>query len=611
MKRRAFLHNSLILSSLTAFPGALFASNKGLVQNDQKGKKLAPSAKKVIEGINQRKKFLLENAAGHDMTSEIILDTSKDLFSNRAITNLYMHRFVKEANKRIQHTAKWFEHPHPAGRNKQWECDFAALKLCRASYLFRNSPEFETETRESIAHFFLTQDFKSIYDSENHGFMFRMCRHLIAQLYPEKTFEAYGKTGKVLVNEDAQWIKDFLHYRARQGWGEFDSSGYYSEEWEILLTLYDYTEDKEIKRLTEMTLDLLLADMSVDSLNGMYCGAQGRIYMPQAIDHANEPTYVMQYLYFDLIPSEKIGQKSTSIDALVSNYCPKELIVELALDRPTVYENFERKHLHNMSDIKPEHPIVGSIRKYTYYTPAYVMGCVQLQDPYPEGSAKGYAFHEQHDWDLSFAASTRSRIFTHHPGNRGNEHNYWTGDIMCGCGHFFQQKTAFMCLYDIPKAESYQFIHAYIPKAEFDEVVEANGFIFVRSQDSYAALKMLGGHVWSTEGEWRNREVISKGAKNGAICEVGSKEDFGSFKKFQDLISANVISFDPKLMLLTYNSKHVGKLTMNTIRLRTLNDKQVNLDYPTFNSPYMESDWNSGLITIKKNGEKMVYDFRG
>ena len=168
-----------------------------------------------------------------------------------------------------------------------------------------------------------------------------------------------------------------------------------------------------------------------------------------------------------------------------------------------------------------------------------------------------------------------------------------------------------MCLYDIPKAEPYQFIHAYIPKAEFDEVIEANGFIFVRSQDSYAALKTLGGHVWSTEGEWKDREVISKGAKNGAICEVGSKDDYGSFKKFQDVISANVISFNPELMQLTYNSKRAGKLTMNTIRLRMLNDKQVNLDYPTFKSPYMESEWNSGLITIKKNGEKMVYDFRG
>jgi hypothetical protein len=380
--------------------------------------------------------------------------------------------------------------------------------------------------------------------------------------------------------------------------------------WQLLLiTFCGVKDDKEIKHLAEMTLDLLLADMSVDSLNGMYCGAQGRIYMPQAIDHANEPTYLMQYLYFDLIPIEQIGHKSTSIDALVSNYYPKKIIVELALDRPEVYENFERKHLHNMSDIKPEHPIEGSIRKYTYYTPAYVMGCVQLQDPYPEGSAKGYAFHEQHDWDLSFAASTRSRIFTHHPGNRGNEHNYWTGDIMCGCGHFFQHKTAFMCLYDIPKAEPYQFVHAYIPKAEFDEVVEANGFIFVRSHDSYAGIKMLGGHVWSTEGEWKNREVISKGEKNGAICEVGSKEDFGNFKQFQDVISANAISFDRERMQLTYDSKRVGKLTMNTISLRMLNDRQVNLDYPTFKSPYMDSEWNSGLITIKKNGEKMVYDF--
>lgn len=109
----------------------------------------------------------------------------------------------------------------------------------------------------------------------------------------------------------------------------------------------------------------------------------GRIYPPHALDHANEPTFPLQYLYFGMISSEQISNKGTEIDALVSGYLPKQILIELALDRPTAYENFERKHLHNMVDIKPEHPLKGSIRKYTYYTPQYLLGCVQFQDPYP------------------------------------------------------------------------------------------------------------------------------------------------------------------------------------------------------------------------------------
>lgn len=610
MKRRTFLHNSIILSAFTALPGSQLFYNKGFAKNGQNAKDLFPLAGKAMKDFEIRRKLLLENTAGRDITSEMISDTSKDIYSNRSIANLILNRYIPDANKRIQYTAHWFEHQHPTGRPIRGECDFAAIKLCRASYLFRYSSELENETRESIENFFLTQDFKSIYGSENHGLMFRVSRYLMAQLFPEKMFMAYGRKGKFFIDEDGLWLKEFIRFRAKQGWGEFDSSGYYGADLGSLLTLFDYTEDTELKHLTEMMLDLLMADISVDSLNGMYCGAHGRIYPSSALDHANEAIFPFQYLYFGMISTEQISNKGTSIDPLVSNYRPKQILIELALDRPTAYENFERKHLHNMEDIKPEHPLKGSIRKYTYYTLQYVMGCVQFQDPYPEGSAKWYAFHEQHDWDLSFATSTRTLIFTHHPGNRGDEHNYWTGDLKCGCGHFFQHKTALICLYDIPADEPYQFIHAYLPRKEFDEVIEVNNIIFVRSDDNYAALKLLGGHKWTMEGEWKEKEVISKGGKNAVICEVGHKHDFGSFKKFRDVISSNIIDFDSLKMQLSYDSKHAGKLTMNTNGLRKLNDQQLNLDYPSFSSPYMESEWNSGLITIKKNDEKMILDFR-
>jgi len=601
MKRRNFLQNSFLLSACLSFPCSLSYAG-----NEQTKNKVGD----VINKFEKRRTRLLGNTAGRDISPEIITNIKEDLYSNRAIANLILNRFTTEANERIRHSAHWFDHPHPGGRDKNGECDFAAIKLCRAYYLFRNSQVLEEESRQDIEEFFLTRNFKSIYGSENHELMFRVSRYLMSQVFPEKTFQAYEKQGKYFINEDAGWLKYFIRFRARRGWGEFDSSCYLTEDWGSLLTLFDYTEDSELKHLTEMMLDLLLADMSVDSLKGMVCGAQGRIYPPQSLDHANENTFLMQYLYFGMANTDQLPERGISVDTLTSSYRPKRILVDLALDRPFAYENFERKHLHNMSDIKPEHPISGSIRKYTYYTPRFVMGCVQYQDPYPEGSAKWYAFHEQHDWDLSFAGSTRARIFTHHPGNEGNEHNYWTGDLKCGCGHFFQYKTALLCLYDIPEHEPYQFIHAYLPKEEFDEIAEKNDIIFVRSDESYAALKLLGGHVWTTQGEWKDKEVISKGSKNAVVCEVGHVQDFGNFKNFCDVICNNQIQFDPQTMELSYFSKNAGKLTMNTSDMRMLNNREISFDYPTYNSPYMKSEWDSGLITIQKDQKELILDFR-
>jgi hypothetical protein len=120
----------------------------------------------------------------------------------------------------------------------------------------------------------------------------------------------------------------------------------------------------------------------------------------------------------------------------------------------------------------------------------------------------------------------------------------------------------------------------------------------------------LGGHTWTTQGEWAGKELISQGGKNAVVCEVGRKADYGSFKNFSDTISANTITFDPVQMKLSYNSRNAGKLTMDTNGLRLFNDQPMPLDYPTYGSPFMKSEWDSGLITIYKNGGKMVLDFR-
>ena len=116
----------------------------------------------------------------------------------------------------------------------------------------------------------------------------------MAQMLPGYQFKAYGRKGRYFISEDARWLEDFFRFRARQGWEEFDSACYYSANWYILTTLFDYTEDEELKQLTEMMLHLLLADMSVDSIKGIYGGGHGKLYPPHVLNNANENTFLLQ-----------------------------------------------------------------------------------------------------------------------------------------------------------------------------------------------------------------------------------------------------------------------------------------------------------------------------
>jgi hypothetical protein len=582
------------------------------------------AVERAVDCFEERRKLLLENTAGPKTTAEQVADPRKDLFGNRAIANLLLGRHAAAANARLRCAAEWFEHPHPAGRDLRGECDFTAMKLCRAWHLFKNTDKLEPATREKIRSFFLTADFQSKYPSENHLLLWRTSRYLMAGEWPDESFKAWGRKGRQLQDEDRAWLDSYIRFRARRGWGEFDSPCYFSPEWECLTGLHDYAPDAELRRLAGMMLDLLLLDMAVDSLNGMYCGAHGRIYTPHALDHSTESTWPLQFLYFGAVDAKAVGSGGTLVDTLASPYRPRRIVLEVALGRKAAYENRERKHLHNTEDVMPARPLDGSVRKYTWWTPQFVMGCVQRQDPYPKDS-KGawYAHHEQHEWDLSFTAGPRARIFTHHPGRDGNEHGYWTGDLRCGCGHFFQNRGALVALYEIPAGQPCQFIHAYLPKDAFDEVVEEKGWVFVRSGKACAALKLLGGQKWTQDnGEWKKLhawtdrqnwgpcELTSPGGRNGAVCEAGSVSDFGSFAAFRAEIAANRLEFDRQKMRLTYGSKRAGELFIDTRGTRRLDGKNAALDYPTYDCPYLRSGWDSGVVEIISGGRNERLDFR-
>lgn len=554
-----------------------------------------------------RRRLLLDASCGPDMDS--------DLYGKKALANLDAKKWVKESNAHLQKVANWFENPHPKGRDHRGECDFAAIKLARAYHQFKDGNLLENLTLDKIKEFFLTFDFQSKYTSENHRLLFHTSRYLMANAYPEEVFGRYGLTGEELRKLEKNYILEFLRFRARQGWEEFDSVNYFAADWECLCCLYDFACDDDVKRMAGMLMDVFLMDYVLDSLWGMCCGAHGRINTSQAHDHIKGYTYPIQYLYFGNVCS-KDNMAECVVDALLSQYRPSELLIDIALNRNSIYENYERKHLHCSTYLAPQRPLKqepGSIRKYTYWTPEFVMGCVQYQDPYPEGSlAAWYAHHQQHQWDLTIGTRTNAKIFTHHPGSygaEGAEHGYWTGDMGCGCGHFFQNKSTLITLYHIPENQPYHYIHAYVPKNAFDEVIEEGGYIFIREGNVFAALKMLGGHQWTNEGEWSDAEVISEGTVNGVLCEAGTNKEFGTFDAFRQETLTNRYLFDAEKMQLTYESKRCGILYLDIKGGRKLNGKAVDLDYDTYSSPYMKAGWDTGIVEFIKGNRKLIYDF--
>ncbi|HEY3328623.1 MAG TPA: hypothetical protein VGK19_01265 [Capsulimonadaceae bacterium] len=536
-----------------------------------------------------------------------------DIFAGRAIASLIAGEATDESNTQVQRTARWFDMPHPHGRDLQGEPDFAAINLIFAMYSLADSDKLYVDSRAAVERFFLTTNFQSAYHSENHHLLFRASRYLAAQMWPASRFEAWDTTGDSLMQIDGAWLKQFIRYRAGHGWAEFDSACYLLPDFESLLTLHEFASDPELHRLAQNALNLLLVDMAIDSIDGIPGGAQGRIYPEQVTNPESSPGYAIQQLYFGAQSEDFPKPVAFSVQLAATSFTPDPLVIKIANERAQPYVNFERKHLHNMDDVLPENPLNGSIRKMTAWTPSYTLGAIQQQDPYPEGIssfASGYAFHQQHDWSLTFASSPRAKIFSHHPGTT-DQHTLWTGDHGCGCGKFFMAGSTVLALYQIPPSEPLQYIHALVPKNEFDEVIEIVGWIIVRSGGGYGALHLVNGYTWVADNAESSREIrtpVTDG-REAVVCVAAQACDYATFAAFQSELLGSAVQFDRDKMSLSYRSSRLGDMRIAFGGSRSVNGVPVTFDYSAYHSPYVTAPWGALRVELRFGDDQRVLDF--
>jgi hypothetical protein len=88
------------------------------------------------------------------------------------------------------------------------------------------------------------------------------------------------------------------------------------------------------------------------------------------------------------------------------------------------------------------------------------------------------------------------------------------------------------------------------------------------------------------------------------VLRVKYASEFSSFEEFADYIKALPVVFDREKREVTFDGIH---LTRNS---NFVNGQKNLYPYPaTYDSPIMYSEWGSGRIEIKCEGESTVYDF--
>lgn len=514
--------------------------------------------------------------------------------------------------------------------------DFRVALLIRFWHLTRNRGNLSEKTWDDIRRVLLGFRYyygKIIdkprpdsrwYDSENHMLCFHSDEYLAGELFPNEIFRASGKTGTWHRNRARADILKWIHERALRGFTEFDSNTYYNIDLLSLANLYDFAKDKEIKQKAGMAIDLILADMVVDSFRGIYGTPHGRAHARYIFGNIGEPTRPIQWLLFGTAsPYEILSYGALSL--ATSTYSPPAVIVSIACDSTSSFEHIER------------HPLVV---KRTYRTPDYMLSGLlseavgpptedllprdivqkppnrvgQVRQKFIHSAIPGRSSYQVHAWQATLGKEVIA--FTSQPATFDiiSKPNMWCGQY--ACPKIFQHKSVLVALHNLDAAPKLpddirlHFSHAYFPRDNFDQVIEKNNWIIGQKGDGYLALYCAIPYDWAPGSLYADREIRAYGTRNAWICQMGRKAIDGDFEEFVSRVTAAKVIYNPQEPGITYNSPREGKISVYWDQLTTINGKKVNIPNNwRFRGPFAESKHMSGYYRFQYGDEVLELDF--
>lgn len=254
---------------------------------------------------------------------------------------------------------------------------------------------------------------------------------------------------------------------------------------------------------------------------------------------------------------------------------------------------------------------------YTYKTPDYMLSTAQ-------DHRKGFGGDQHHIWQATLGPD--AVCFTTHPGRIGGATpNYWEGSGLLP--RAVQMKNLNICIYKLEKLFPALYVpirnfytHAWLPKDQFDEVVEKDGWVFSRKGEGYLALYSQQPYFWHSEGleieghhirknpEDFNRELIAPGKQNIWLCQMGRKAVDSSFEDFMRTI------LDAELLMsgmnVEFHSPGNGVVKFGWEGALTVDGEIINVDdYPRYENPYVQAEFDPTEIHIQANGKALYLNW--
>lgn len=359
--------------------------------------------------------------------------------------------------------------------------------------------------------------------SENHALCFHTCQMLAGELFPDRVFTNSGLTGreqsekaKVLIVE---WFGKLLEY----GYNEWNSAAYIPVDMLSYISLLELCRDSEIRLLAKEALDYTYELFAKNSFKGLMGTSNGRTYPRDLLANKNLGTNPLLWLAWGE------GCLNAHVDPLLflalSKYQPPGHLEELA--------KWEKKEKLECLDVQGTNRVPTVLCK----TGDYILGtCVSPRTGGP-GS-------QEHLLNI-FIKDYRSRIWINHPGEGkvfGEKRpGYFSGN---GLTPLVSQRgnvavMSYRFEEELLKRAEMNYTHAFCDLSVCEETVLLDKWVFIRREDTFAALYSSNGITVNRKGVLKEKELISPGINTTWLVKTAAQPEIGSFEEFMQWMIDN------------------------------------------------------------------------
>jgi len=472
--------------------------------------------------------------------------------------------------------------------------DFGLLQAIRCYHQLKGKIKAAPDVFDEILRYLdgFTYPEESAALSENHRLTYYICEQLGSEL-----------TGRVPAKEK---LKQFFREKLDNGFMEEASPHYTVVDLYALETLYLFTTDAELKKLSYDMVTLLYAKQLINSIDSSVAGAVMREYPAFGKTMTYLPGTLMFGEGYRIDESYPIRNIQLS-GILFSDYIAPDILFEIASQREYPYAYKTASRIYSFPF---DASITQKVTRYSYLTERYAMGSVLHTDnidTYKKESgsyAPIIAGHQEIPWSLGIKGNPECLILDSHPGNT-EQHRFFSGDIDCLCYEYMQDENVSIGMHKIEKSDKLSYIHMLIPKKQYRMCLEENGWIFLEKNGVYIAIKMLAdgnvadsaAYTWgsgSYDGQNLGEiEAIINSRDTAFVCEVSDDSQYESLEEFKQNILQNTkidYTISSGNYELSYQTTDGRKLKIDQITgKKYINDMEQSYEnHPVIESPYLE-----------------------